>query len=74
MSEKRQRKLTVIVVPDGGRDSRTLHIPYRWLRVLAAGGSVVALALTGRGGKLVVPRRSRLTRSGSRTGARGDPW
>jgi len=46
MSEKGLRKLTIMVVPDGGRDSRTLHIPYRWLRVLAAGGSVVALALT----------------------------
>ena len=46
MSEKSPRKLTIMVVLDRGRDSRTLHIPYRWLRVLAAGGSVFALSLT----------------------------
>lgn len=47
MSEaKDTRKLTVMLVPDGGRDTRTLHVSYRALRVFAAGASVLALALT----------------------------
>jgi len=40
------RKLTIMLVPDGARESRTLTISYRGLRVLAAVGAVVALALT----------------------------
>ena len=39
-------KLTVMLVPDGGRDTRTLRISYRALRVAAGLLSVVALALT----------------------------
>ena len=46
MNNKRGRKLTIMVMPDGGAESRTIHIPYKWLRVLAAGASVLALALT----------------------------
>jgi murein DD-endopeptidase MepM/ murein hydrolase activator NlpD len=46
MSDNGRRKLTIMVVPDGGRDSRTFHLPYRWLRIMAFGGSVLALALT----------------------------
>ena len=40
------RKLTIMVMADGGPESRTIHISYRWLRVLAAGASVLAFALT----------------------------
>ncbi|HET9948175.1 MAG TPA: M23 family metallopeptidase [Longimicrobiales bacterium] len=40
------RTLTVILVPDGALESRTLRISYRTLRVLAALGAAVALALT----------------------------
>jgi murein DD-endopeptidase MepM/ murein hydrolase activator NlpD len=46
MNRKRDRKLTIMVLPDGGGESRTIHIPYKWLRVLAAGASLLALALT----------------------------
>jgi murein DD-endopeptidase MepM/ murein hydrolase activator NlpD len=35
-----------MVVPDGGRETRTFAISYRTLRALAAGGAVAALALT----------------------------
>jgi murein DD-endopeptidase MepM/ murein hydrolase activator NlpD len=38
--------LSVVLVPDGGRDTRTFQVSYRALRVLAAGASVLALALT----------------------------
>lgn len=45
--EKRDsRALTLMVVPDGGRESRSIRISYRRLRFLAAAGAVVALALT----------------------------
>jgi murein DD-endopeptidase MepM/ murein hydrolase activator NlpD len=40
------RKLTIMLVPDGGRDTRTLEVSYRTIRALAAGLSVLALALT----------------------------
>ena len=40
------RKLTVMLVPDGGRETRTVAVTYRTLRVLAAACSVGALALT----------------------------
>jgi murein DD-endopeptidase MepM/ murein hydrolase activator NlpD len=40
------RKLTIMVVPDGARESRTFHLSYRALRALAALGSLAALALT----------------------------
>ncbi|MDA0311935.1 MAG: M23 family metallopeptidase [Gemmatimonadetes bacterium] len=46
MSQASPRKLTIMVVPDGGRDSRTFNIPYRWLRLMAGGVSLLALALT----------------------------
>ena len=46
MNRNGGRKLTIIVIPDGGPESRTLHIPYKWLRVLAVGASVLAFALT----------------------------
>jgi murein DD-endopeptidase MepM/ murein hydrolase activator NlpD len=35
-----------MLVPDGGRETRTLSVSYRALRALAAGVSVLALALT----------------------------
>ncbi len=38
--------LSLIVVPDGGRESRTFRISYRRLRLLAAGAVVVVLLLT----------------------------
>jgi murein DD-endopeptidase MepM/ murein hydrolase activator NlpD len=40
------RRLTVMLIPDGGRDSRTFVLSYRALRVYAAGIAVVAAALT----------------------------
>jgi len=40
------RELTVMVVPDGGRETRSLTVSYRTVRVLAATLSVFALALT----------------------------
>ncbi|MSR36409.1 MAG: M23 family metallopeptidase [Gemmatimonadetes bacterium] len=38
--------LSLIVVPDGGRESRTYRISYRRLRLLAAAGVVVVIMLT----------------------------
>ena len=46
MNKKGSRKLTIIVMPDGGPETRTIRIPYKWLRVLAAVASVLAFALT----------------------------
>jgi murein DD-endopeptidase MepM/ murein hydrolase activator NlpD len=43
---KDTRKLTVMLVPEGGRETRTFRVPYGTLRGLAAAGSIVALALT----------------------------
>lgn len=40
------RKLTVMLVPEGGRETRTLQVSYRALRALAATGVLLALALT----------------------------
>jgi murein DD-endopeptidase MepM/ murein hydrolase activator NlpD len=40
------RKLTIMLVPDGGRETRTVTVSYRGLRGLAAAVSVAALALT----------------------------
>lgn len=40
------RRLTVMLVPEGGRETRTLRLSYRSLRVFAAAFSVLALALT----------------------------
>lgn len=40
------RRLTVMLVPDGGSETRSLTVSYRTVRVLAAGLSVLALALT----------------------------
>jgi len=40
------RKLTVMLVPEDGRETRSLTITHRSLRVLAAAASVLALALT----------------------------
>ena len=45
MNRNARRKLTIIVVPDGGPESRTIHITYRRLRVLAVGASALAFAL-----------------------------
>ena len=46
MNRDHRRKLTVIVMPDGGPETRTIHITYKWLRVFAVGASVLAFALT----------------------------
>ena len=46
MNEPKGRRLTVMIVPDGGRDTRTFRVSYRALRALAAAASVAALALT----------------------------
>ncbi len=46
MNRNGGQKLTIMVMPDGGPESRTFHISYKWLRVLAAGASGLAFALT----------------------------
>ena len=46
MNGSSDRKLTIMVVPDDGRESHTIHLPYKWLRVWAVAGSALALALT----------------------------
>ena len=40
------RALTIMIVPDGGRESRSIRLTYRRLSFLAGAGAVVALALT----------------------------
>ena len=42
----REGKLTVMIVPDGPRESRTFQLSYRALRALAVIGAVMALVLT----------------------------
>lgn len=39
-------KLTVMLVPEGGRDTRTVEVSYRTLRLLVLAAAAVALALT----------------------------
>lgn len=46
MTGPESRKLTVLIVPDGGRDQRTLTLTYRSLRLLTLAASGIALALT----------------------------
>ena len=47
MSQPRDvRRLTIMLVPDGGRETRTLSVSYRLLRGLAATSALVAVALT----------------------------
>ncbi len=46
MSERRDRKLTIMLVPDGTRESQTFHVSYFALRALLALGALVALGLT----------------------------
>lgn len=47
MSEpKESRALTIMIVPDGARESRSFRLSYRRLRFLAIAGAAVALALT----------------------------
>lgn len=47
MSEKETRPhLTIMVVPEGGRETRTYRLSYGRLRFLALGGATVALLLT----------------------------
>jgi murein DD-endopeptidase MepM/ murein hydrolase activator NlpD len=47
MTEERDtRQLTIMLVPDGGRDTRTFAVSYRVLRALAATLALVAVALT----------------------------
>jgi murein DD-endopeptidase MepM/ murein hydrolase activator NlpD len=41
-----RRSLTVMIVPDGAHESKSIRLSYRSLRVLAAATAVVALALT----------------------------
>ncbi len=45
-SSQDERKLSIVLVPEGGRDTRTFTVSYRLLRILAAAGSVLGLALT----------------------------
>ena len=45
-SKGKGRKLTVMLVPDGARESRTFHLSYRTLHGLAAVGVFAALAFT----------------------------
>jgi len=46
VSPRDRRTLTVMLVPEGGRETRTLRISYRAIRGLAAGAAVLALVLT----------------------------
>ena len=57
------RKLSVVLVPEGSRDTRTFAISYRALGVFAAIASVVALALTVMAGSwwYLAARASRVT-------------
>ena len=50
-SKGKGRKLTVMLVPDGARESRTFHLSYRTLHGLAAVGVSAALAFTVMAGK-----------------------
>ncbi len=43
---KGERRLTVMILPDGADESKTFHFSYRMLRGLAAVGALAALALT----------------------------
>lgn len=43
---KRERKLTVVIVPDGPKESRTFYLSYKALGALAVIGSVMVLFLT----------------------------
>lgn len=40
------RKLTLMIVPDGARETKTFLLSYRMLRALAAGAAALGLALT----------------------------
>ena len=40
------RQLTLMMVPDGGRETKTFFLSYRMLRVLAAGAAALGLMLT----------------------------
>jgi murein DD-endopeptidase MepM/ murein hydrolase activator NlpD len=42
----RNRKLSIMLVPDGARESRTFHVSYFTLRALVALGALAALGLT----------------------------
>lgn len=46
MSTQERRHLTVMLVPDGGLESRTLRLSFAAVRVLVVLGAIVALALT----------------------------
>jgi murein DD-endopeptidase MepM/ murein hydrolase activator NlpD len=47
MSEPTKRRaFTIMIVPDGGRESRSIRVSHRRLRALAATAAVAALALT----------------------------
>lgn len=45
-SSEDRRKLSVVLVPEGGRDTRTFAIPYRTLGLFAGFAAVLALGLT----------------------------
>jgi murein DD-endopeptidase MepM/ murein hydrolase activator NlpD len=42
-----ERKLTILLIPDGGGETRSLHIPYTRLRALAVAGVAVVVILGG---------------------------
>lgn len=44
--QQETRSLTIMIVPDGGRESRSIRLSYRRLRFLAGAAALVALALT----------------------------
>ena len=46
MKEVGGRRITLMIVPDGGRETKTLSISLRALRALAAASAVLGLALT----------------------------
>ncbi len=45
-SRGERRKLSIVLVPEGSRDTRSFALSYRALGALAAGASILALALT----------------------------
>ena len=40
------RRFTIMLVPDGGRETRTITVSYRTIRALAAATSLLAVVLT----------------------------
>ncbi len=57
-----RRKLSVVLVPEGGRDTRTFAIPYRTLGLFAGLAAGLALGLTIMAGSWWYSGRARVAR------------